>query len=282
MFSLTIRTIIPFTIDWSHIFVDGFSLCEVEQDLFAEYLIYDPLLPSVVILPGLEGHSRRPYVQNIAKWFKNKKWNIFLFNYRGGFPGSRPAVNHAGQVEDLEKVLSFFASKFQLKEFYIVGFSIGGSLALNFLKYSPQNKIVKKTVVISAPINFENASTNIEKNIILKRILLFTLNKKLFYLAGKKFSKFKMFEEFSIKLNGFSSISEYYNKHSPHLFLNKIESCILIINSKNDPIISDLCLKSITESSHAFKLYNRGGHIYVTKKMNEVWRLAFDFFLSTH
>lgn len=238
---------------------------------------------AIFILPGLEGHSNRPYIQQTAKWFSGLGHPIILFNYRGNPPKpnlDKSAIYHAGLVEDIKAVLDKAEKEWQLKNFHFIGYSTGGSFALNYLNQFPNDNRILKSVLISSPLNFQKCSRNMDKpeNSFFRFHLLRTLNKKSKQILGKEYWSFLKFENYAVaKTMGFRNSTEYYEKHSPHNFIHSVKKPFLVFNSIFDPLLSKECLtlaKSLDESSRFYT----GGHIYVDGKMDRVLKEIEEYF----
>ena len=62
---------------------------------------------AIILLHGLEGNSKRPYMLGMSHYFMKKGWDIIAMNFRGcsGEPNLLPRSYHIGETRDLHTVL---------------------------------------------------------------------------------------------------------------------------------------------------------------------------------
>ena len=87
---------------------------------------------SVVLVHGLEGSSDSGYVQGIAARAWQAGWNVVRMNMRtcGGTETLTPTLYHSGLSGDVDAVVRHFAARYGLERVALVGYSMGGNLAL--------------------------------------------------------------------------------------------------------------------------------------------------------
>jgi len=239
--------------------------------------------PIVVILHGLEGSSRAPYVQTLVKEICADGWNAVAFNMRGcsGEGNRLKETYHSGKTEDLESVLRHLIEKEGRQKIYLVGYSIGGNILLKWLgeygnSVPPQ---IQKAAAISVPYDLTRSVELMDCGLnrrIYTRALLRRLKAKI-RLKEKQFpnviryddiKKCTTFREFDRKvtafLNGFPSAENYWASTSCKHFLKSITVPTLLIHAENDPFFPAKLLpfEAIRNSDYLYPLIvPNGGHL---------------------
>jgi len=87
---------------------------------------------TLVLVHGLEGSSESRYIQGIAARAWAAGFNVVRMNMRncGDTDDLTPTLYHSGLSGDLGAVVSHFSSRFSLERVALVGYSMGGNLAL--------------------------------------------------------------------------------------------------------------------------------------------------------
>lgn len=247
----------------------------------------------VILLHGLEGNSDRAYMKGMAKAFNKRGWDSVSVNLRGcsGEINRLSVTYHSGKTEDIHTVIKHVASKEIYKSLCLIGFSLGGNLALKYVGEWGRkiNPIIKCAVGISAPCDLVASSIELHKlkNLLYAKRFLVTLIKKMKskeYLhpadITRDYSSIKTLRDFDDNftgpLNGFADAHDYWKKSSSINELAYIAVPTLIINAKDDPILASNCFP-YPEADSNKKLYlevpEKGGHVgFVTFGNNgEYW-----------
>ena len=111
--------------------------------------------PTVVVIHGLEGHSRVGYVLQILAGCWRRGWSGVALNLRScsSEPNRRPEAYSSGDYRDLELLVSQ-----RTGPVFAVGFSLGASLLLNYLAKA-QPSTISAAVAVSAPFNLAQSAT---------------------------------------------------------------------------------------------------------------------------
>jgi predicted alpha/beta-fold hydrolase len=88
--------------------------------------------PTLVALHGLEGSSHVHYMRGLADKAWAHGWNAVLLNQRncGGTEHLTPGLYHSGLTADPRTVIDTLSRDDGLRSFAVVGYSLGGNLAL--------------------------------------------------------------------------------------------------------------------------------------------------------
>jgi len=87
---------------------------------------------TVVLVHGLEGSSDSGYMRGVATRAWEAGWNVVRMNMRncGETEGLTPTLYHSGLSGDVHAVVEHFARRWGLGRVALVGYSMGGNLAL--------------------------------------------------------------------------------------------------------------------------------------------------------
>lgn len=240
---------------------------------------------AIILCHGLEGNSRRPYINSCATYFLERDYAVFAWNNRscGGEMNRLPQLYHHATINDLDAVVQFALTK--VEEVYLIGYSMGGAQVLNYFgRIQNINASVKAGIAISVPVEVKSSADSLKTGFNKLYMKNFTtgLSKKL-KIKAKQFPELlnwdrikdiKSFDElddnFTAPLHGFLDRNDYYYKVSPARSIENISKPILIINALDDPFLGDDCYPVAFSKSNSFihlETPKYGGHCaYPMKK----------------
>ena len=236
----------------------------------------------VIISHGLEGSTDRAYIKGMARAFNAHGWDALAWNYRGcsGVPNLKLRTYHSGATDDLETVILHASSHDQYVELCLVGFSMGGNINLKYLGEigdSIPGKI-KSAIAFSVPCDLKSSAKKLAQfsNRIYIRRFLGMLHEKIQLkmelfpdeINDDGFNRIKTFKEFDDRytapIHGFEDAEDYWRKCSSKQFLDNIRIPTLLINSKNDPFLTDSCcpIEQAQSNPNLFlEIPESGGHV---------------------
>jgi len=239
--------------------------------------------PQLVILShGLEGNSRRVYIQGMVKAFADQGWDALAWNCRScsGEMNKLPRFYHHGEIGDLGQVIEHVITNFPYKRLVLIGFSMGGSMILKYLgKNGKQvDSRIDRAIVFSVPCDLRTSELTLERgiNLIYKRRFLRRLKRKIqnksLALAGRlnieDLPKVKTFSDFdtyfTVPLHGFKDPQDFYHQASAKNFLEGISIPTLLVNAANDPMLEGDCYPTEKASHHTYlylEIPKYGGHV---------------------
>lgn len=243
----------------------------------------------LILQHGLEGSSDRAYMSGMAKLFSNNGYDICLWNFRGcsGKINTKPIFYHSGATYDLDVVVKEGLKSYQ--DISLIGFSLGGNLTLKYLGETERDPRIKRAVAISVPLDLRSSADKLAKPhcwIYEKRFLKNLIEKvklKEQELPGsmpmdylKRVRSLRDFDEFFTgPIHGFKGAEDYYQKNSARFFLEGIKIPTLILNAKNDPLLTSETLNSklIGDSKNIkYEITRFGGHVgYALFKSDEIY-----------
>ena len=229
----------------------------------------------VLVLHGLEGDAGRPYVQGMIKLFNQHGYDGVGMNFRGcsGEMNRTLKMYHSGEIRDVSFVLDYIGENYDYQEIVLIGFSLGGSITLNYVgrKGTQVHPLLKKAIAVSTPVDLVKSAIGLDEgkfnNLVYVRRFLNKLYEKVvlkeaqfpgtFDLnAIKKHTTFYGFDHaVTAKVHGFKSALDYYTKASSLPFLENIAIPTYILSAKNDSFLSD--------SSYPFDIANNQPNIFL-------------------
>ena len=227
---------------------------------------------------GFLGNSTRPYLLGGVKAFNSANYDALAWNHRGlGGENNRfERITTHGSSDDLEAVINYVISKKQYTEIILVGYSKGGNISMKYAGEKSANipPEIKKIIAISSPTDLQGSVDVMGKNGFYTerfktKLIKFLLNRSelIDNQILKDFSKFKYLDDFTdhyiAPLHGFKDGRDYYEQCAAISLVDKIKVPTLILNAKNDPVLSESCamLEVAKNSDYIFsELPNYGGH----------------------
>lgn len=235
--------------------------------------------PIVVILHGLEGSSRSPYAAGMLRAVANQGWRGVLLHARGcsGEPNRLPRRYHAGDTGDLDYVIRTLRDLEPAAPIAVVGYSLGGSVLLNWLAETPDARPIAAAVAVSVPFDLDACATRLERG--WSRFYQRHLLNRLYAALDKKHARnphplaervrhkpnsFRVFDDvYTAPLHGFEGVSDYYQQASCGPKLRRIRTPVLILHARDDPFLHPDAVPTRDSVSDAVRLEisDKGGHV---------------------
>jgi uncharacterized protein len=227
---------------------------------------------------GFLGNSTRPYLLGGVKSFNSANYDALAWNHRGlGGENNRfEKITTHGSSGDLEEVINHVLSTKQYTEIILVGYSKGGNISMKYAGEKGENipSEIKKIVAISSPTDLQGSVDVMgKKGFYTERfktkLLKFLLNRSelIDNQILKEIPKMKYLDDITdhyiAPLQGFKDARDYYEQCAAMPFVDKIRVPTLILNAKNDPVLSESCamLEVAKNSDYIFSEFpNYGGH----------------------
>lgn len=247
-----------------------------EDFLNLDLCINQPDSPIVILLHGLEGSSTRYYIRNLAHRLVHSGFSIAALNFRscGGEMNTTRRIYHSGETEDLQTLCKWLDLHYPEAVQLAAGFSLGGSVLLNYLHKYPDKSLIKAFTAISVPYDLHRGSVNLRKG--FNRIYDYQFLKSLEQKLIQKQSHFKDLPSFNGStlyefddqvtgpLHGFKDAPDYYRSCSSAFFMDKITTPGLLIHSREDPLcpFDYLPLEDVMNNPWLTTRFpDRGGHV---------------------
>ncbi len=243
-----------------------------------------------IVIHGLEGSSNSNYVKAMVKILNQNNMDAVAMNLRGcsGEPNRLYGSYHSGKTDDLQSVFNAISKSY--KEIYIIGYSLGGNIALKYLGEIGMNynNKLKKAATVSVPCDLEGSSLNIAKatNLVYMQRFLRSLKKKslvkLKQFPNASFTKeqikvCKNFDDFdnlyTAPAHHFKNAKDYWEKCSSKQFIPQIKLPTLLITSQDDPFLSASCIpvkEAKNNPSFLLEITKHGGHVGFNKNKSSI------------
>ena len=227
---------------------------------------------------GFLGNSTRPYLLGGVKAFNLANYDALAWNHRGlGGENNRfEKITTHGSSGDLEEIINYVLSKKQYTEIILVGYSKGGNISMKYAGEKSEDipTEIKKVIAISSPTDLQGSVDVMgKKGFYTERfktkLLKFLSNRSELINSQilKDISKMKYLDDITdnyiAPLHGFKDGRDYYEQCAAISLVDKIKVPTLILNAKNDPVLSESCamLDVAKHSNYIFsELPNHGGH----------------------
>jgi predicted alpha/beta-fold hydrolase len=216
--------------------------------------------PLVIVLHGLEGSSRSPYVPGLLREAARRGWDGVAMNFRScsGELNRLPRFYHSGETGDLNEVVSSLIARWPGRPIGLVGYSLGGNVLLKWLgergEKTPDS--LRAAVAVSVPFDLAAAAHRIDHGIhrIYGQVFLRTLKQKALMkvrrfpdlLDPKEVARAQSFAEFDDRvtapLHGFANAQDYWTRASATPWLEEIRTPTLLLSAYDDPFLPARCL----------------------------------------
>ncbi len=244
---------------------------------------WKPSDPTVVMIHGLCGSHKSACLVRLAKKFKNKRIRAIRVNLRGCGTGKGRAkkVYHGGQSSDIFEVLKVLKSESPASDITLIGFSLGGNIALKLAGELGMNNLqmLRGVIAINPPVDlyasvkllahpknrmYEKYFVKLIKADINYRYKIFKDLKKVDFPDNMSFLDFNRL--YTVPEYGFKDPIEYYKRSSSKYYVPAIDIACKILFAEDDPLINPNSFQNMTlpENISVYKT-KRGGHIgYIT------------------
>lgn len=236
----------------------------------------------IILSHGLEGSSGRGYMRGMAQYMNARNWDVMAWNCRScsGEMNLLPRFYHHADIYDLGAVITHALSTGIYDEVLLAGFSMGGSMILNYLGTHQEDidpRIVGATVY-SVPVKMRSSVDALgrkENKIYRKRFLRkleqkVRLKEALFpgVISAENWDEITHFPDFDNRytapLHGFKDADDFYETASALFRLDGIRRPTLLVNALNDPFLGDECYpESLCQKLNEvyYEAPDYGGHV---------------------
>jgi predicted alpha/beta-fold hydrolase len=240
--------------------------------------------PIIVCLHGLGGNSSSRYLRIFTNYASQLGYRSVVYNRRGHGTGSlmpqsgsfKTCAHARGtlrehnsetttadckifprhvNMDDMEYVVDHIQKKYPNAPKYLVGFSCGGNLAINYLAHHQTNPFLL-TVAICNGYDIYNGTRLLKSKYFQKRATDFLLdlldhrrfhearnlaafkNVRIDWMAALQAKTIQDFETaVVVPAYGLQSLKEYYDQDSSHNKLDRVKSPLLCISNDTDPFV---------------------------------------------
>lgn len=244
----------------------------------------------IVFLHGLEGSADAGYIASFAQEALTRSYVVHRLNMRtcGGTEALCETGYHAGLTEDPRFVLQNLQAR-GIAPVFLVGFSLGGNVALKLAGELSRTNLLAGVCVASAPIELATCVRQIDRrsNILYARRFLSRLRdrvRRMSVLAPHAYSTNGLDEvrtiwafddRFTAPLFGFGTAANYYATQSAARYLDAIRIPTLVICAKDDPLVPfEIYDHAVFRTNRALTLLvtEHGGHLgFLSRHKPRFW-----------
>lgn len=244
--------------------------------------------PVALLLHGLSGSSRSPYIRGMQVVLAEQGWRSAALNFRGcsGEPNRTSRGYHSGETGDLDYIYETLRERLPAVPLAAIGYSLGGNMLLKWLGERGSSVDLTAAVAVSVPLRLGVCASRLDdgwsrlyRNQLLRELKDYIEQKRVHLatngLAGEAqklealgdLSSIRSFWEYDdrvvARLYGFAGAEAYYRTCSARPFLRHITCPTLLIHARNDPFMTEAVLPDKDELSPAiqFELCETGGHV---------------------
>jgi len=240
----------------------------------------------VVLLHGLEGGGGAGYIRSMAWHALEAGLIAHRFHMRtcGGTESLCKTLYHAGLTCDLEAFLRQLRAEGRGLPVFLIGFSLGGNVALKLAGELGQTDLIQGVCAISTPIDLGKSAQRIGRpdNRLYERRFLKRMRARLVStkrysprdLAGAQ-SLYEIDDIVTAPSFGFRGADHYYETQSSARYLDAIRVPALLIQAKDDTFIPFSMFEHPAFRTNPFlKLLavEHGGHLgFLARRGERFW-----------
>ena len=240
-----------------------------------------PDRPLIVVLHGLEGSSRRPYVALLLRELLAHGLAGVALNFRAcsGEPNRLPRFYHSGDTGDLRFVLDHLGRRFPRRALGAAGASLGGNVVLRYLGEEGESAPLAAAVAMSVPFDLSACADrlshgfggrvygrhflrSLKAKVVAKRRLLEGEVDVERVLAARNLIEYD--DALTAPLHGFRDARDYYARADARRSLADIRTPVLLLQAADDPFlrpgaVPEAVVDANPSLTKAFA--RRGGHL---------------------
>lgn len=229
----------------------------------------------VVVIHGLGGDTESRYVLRTARSADEAGLSYLRLNMRGA-DRSGEDIYHAGQSDDLRAALAS-PRLAAFSRIYVVGFSLGGHIALRWATEPHRDPRVKALIAVCSPLDLRFGAHAIQRpaglpyqwHVLrgLKRMYRAATRRPLpipVERAVRLRTILEWDEEVVVPRFGFESRAHYYESQSVGPRLPDVDLPTLFVAAEGDPVVTaDQLRPWLADASSAVEIAwtGRGGHV---------------------
>ncbi|MGC1273641.1 MAG: alpha/beta fold hydrolase [Planctomycetaceae bacterium] len=238
-----------------------------------------PGAPAALLLHGLAGSHRSAYLVRAARKLNDRNVRTFRMDYRTCGAGLELATRpyHAGLSNDAAASLWFIAKECLDSPIGLVGYSMGGNVALKTLGEHPHtlpDTLTRAAVVnpaidlavccnyLTGPIQrlYDRHFARALTQHVSQHASFTEFHRELRMLPVRTIRDFD--ERFTVPHWGFGTVEEYYRAASAAQFVKQITVPTLMLHSRDDPLVPMQPFDTL-DRSDAVTLHvsEHGGHL---------------------
>lgn len=257
--------------------------------------------PIIVILHGLLGGSNEYHIRASVEALTKANFNVVVLNNRGCCRSkiTTPHIFTALSTDDVRFFIDKLLKEYPDQQLHLLGFSYGSALLANYVGEEKENSKLTSAIALGCPWDLFESGYHIHESVLGSKIFAPQLTKYLLNFVkihskmlaedpsleieariekakAGKFDKIWQFDSmFTAPLHGFETLSDYYRNLSPVNLILDVATPMLIINSLDDPLVSNkLPYLEVRLNPYLFLAQTDiGGHFNYVQTDGSLWFL---------
>jgi hypothetical protein len=237
--------------------------------------------PTLLALHGLEGSAEAHYMRGLADKAFGRGWNAVLLNQRncGGTEALTPHLYHSGLTDDPRAVIRALRSADAIGPVGIVGYSLGGNLALKLAGElgATADLPVYGVVAVSPTMELETCVRAIERRANFPyqwnfvRHIKGRMARKAARWPGqfdlsplRRIWTIRAFDDrYTAPLSGYGNATTYYRQASARRVIEQARIPMLVLTAADDPFVPPSQFRDAALAAHrslTIRVEPHGGH----------------------
>ena len=257
--------------------------------------------PLVIMFHGLTGSSQSGYIKGLQHVLLKQGFRSVAVNFRGcsGESNNLARCYHSGETEDIDFIYHHIKQREPNINIAVIGFSLGGNALLKWLGEQASKVNLFAATAVSVPFVLAECATKLDSgfSMVYRQRLIQELKEYMqlkqthLQRTGREneankisqlgdMSTIKSFWQYDDQvvapLHGFKDVHDYYQLSSSRQYLKSITTPTLLIQSTDDPFMTDNVIPHIDELSPFVTLEatEAGGHVGFVMG-NNPWKPVF-------
>jgi len=211
--------------------------------------------PTLVLVHGLEGSSRSPYILGVAGKALASGFNVLRLNQRncGGTEHLTPKLYNSGLSDDYRVVLFELVERDALLEVFLAGYSMGGNLVLKMAGElgDPPPRQLRAVCAVAPALDLAACADAIAlpQNLLYQWHFVHGLKQRMrrkarlfpgrYRLDGLgNLRTLRQFDDaITAPYSGYRDADDYYDRASALRLITKIRVPTLILTAQDDPLV---------------------------------------------
>jgi hypothetical protein len=243
----------------------------------------NPTAPLVLVLHGLEGHTRRGYMVQTFIALADRGMRAVGLNFRGcsGEVNRVARFYHSGETEDVGFIIDLLRERFPTRPLMAIGIYLGGNVLLKYLGEQGGKDATpfSAAVAVSVPYDLSAGTDALERGGMARIYVAYFLRSLLAKIRAKReiladvlaldtvfaSTTLREFDDAATaRLHGFADAEDYYLRSSSKRFIQSIRVPTLLLHSRDDPFLPTSALPLSVIAANPFLtlvLTEGGGHV---------------------
>ena len=238
--------------------------------------------PVTLLVHGLAGCHGSGYMVRIAEKLNDRGIRTFRMDMRGSGAASGLArlPGHAGRAEDAALAIEAIHERCPDAPLTLVGFSMGGNIALNTLANASRSEIgnLCRGIAVAPPVDLSRCCRELRtgvRNVYDKYLIRFLIRNWLKtggQLHGSRPRSIYQFDDqITAPLCGYTDAEDYYADSSSYTRLHEISVPTRILAAEDDPVVAFSAISDAIRSDDVdLFITDSGGHLGYFARHREI------------